>query len=271
MNPVEEGNKNKYFSSDRIFELAQEFGLKSDYSISKACGVKQPTVSYWRKKSAMISLWVAINFCKSVGISYSEYLGEKPEAVDDSDDGTDSVDTDDGLAWSSLSASQKKVVRAFIDYIADLGDDALPKEKPLFMSSKLDDAPPKEEPLFISSNEDGETKRKTLSVKDENGKEWIFTVRELAAARELLEYIRSEERFFNKPYIKPSEAVDFYSIGENQFKKLAKEAGAFFKFAKSTIVCREDFESYIKIHYRAKRRKPKDYWARYEERLGKRC
>ena len=48
MNPVEEGNKNKYFSSDRIFELAKEFGLKSDYSISKACGVKQPSVSYWR-------------------------------------------------------------------------------------------------------------------------------------------------------------------------------------------------------------------------------
>ena len=255
MNPVEEGNKNKYFSSDRIFELAKEFGLKSDYSISKACGVKQPSVSYWRKKSAMISLWVAINFCKSVGISYSEYLGEKPEAVDDSDDGTDSVESDDGLAWSRLSASQKRVVRAFIDYIADLGDDA----------------PPKEEPLFISSNEDGETKRKTLSVKDENGKEWIFTVSELAAARELLEYIRSEERFFNKPYIKTSEAVDFYSIGEEQFKKLAKEAGAFFKFAKSTIVCREDFESYIKIHYRAKRRNPQDYWARYEERLGKRC
>lgn len=55
------------------------------------------------------------------------------------------------------------------------------------------------------------------------------------------------------------EGVDFYSIGEDQFKKIAIEAGAFFKFAKSTIVCREDFEKYIKDHYKVKRRSPEDY------------
>lgn len=46
MNSAEDENKNKYFSSDRKFELAKQFGLESDYSIAKACDVKQPSVSY---------------------------------------------------------------------------------------------------------------------------------------------------------------------------------------------------------------------------------
>ena len=270
MNSAEDEKKNKYFSSDRIFELAKQFGLESDYSIAKACDVKQPSVSYWRKRTAMISLRIAVTFCKSVGISYHDFLGEKPEVVDDNAD---------IRAWNSLSDRQKMAVRAYRNYVIfcenmGLDDDSLAvlteSEKMITpcvfinrfgdLIERVNEAPPKEDPVFISSNEDGETKRKTLSIKDEDGKEWTFTVGELAAARELLEYIRSEERFFNKPYIKTSEGVDFYSIGEDQFKKIAIEAGAFFKFAKSTIVCREDFERYIKDHYRVKRRSPEDYW-----------
>lgn len=270
MNSAEDENKNKYFSSDRIFELAKQFGLESDYSIAKACDVKQPSVSYWRKRTAMISLRIAVNFCKSVGISYHDYLGKETEVVDDNAD---------IRAWNSLSDRQKMAVRAYRNYVIfcenmGLDDDSLAvlteSEKMISpydfinrfgdLIERVNEAPPKEDPVFISSNEDGETKRKTLSIKDEDGKEWTFTVGELAAARELLEYIRSEERFFNKPYIKTSEGVDFYSIGEDQFKKIAIEAGAFFKFAKSTIVCREDFEKYIKDHYKVKRRSPEDYW-----------
>ncbi len=262
MNPVEEGKMNKYFTSDRILELSKQFGLESDYSIAKACGVQQPSVLYWRRNSAMISLRVAVTFCKSVGISYHEYLGEKSKAADDSAD---------SRAWNSLSDRQKMAVRTFRNYVTYLGnmgleDDALsiftqnekmnPQADLTDQSGSLiecmDDPSLKEEPLFISEYEGGGSKRKTLSIRDENGREWTFTAGELAAARELLEFIRSEELSFNKPFIKIAEGMDFYGLGEDQFRALAIEAGAFLKFTKSTIVCRADFERYIKDHYRVR-------------------
>lgn len=260
MNPEEKEKLNKYYTSDRILELAKQFGLESDYSIAKACGVKQSSVLYWRKRSARISLSIAVNFCKSLGIPYCDYLGEKSESTDDSAD---------NRAWNNLSDRQKRAVRVFrnfITYLENMGlnDDALSiydeSEKlgtPVDFRSRsgelievVNDEPQKEEPLFIARDEDLKSGRKTLSVKDEDGKEWTFTVGELAAARELLEFIRSEERSFNKPFIKTAEGMDYYSLGEDQFRALAIEAGAFFKFTKSTIVCRADFERYIKDHYR---------------------
>ncbi len=265
----EELNIDPHFTSDRIFELAAQCGIKSDFLIARACGVTHPAVSNWRKKGPVnIHLSVAVNFCRSQHISYKEFLGEEEEQG-----GSSAVDDQ----WCLLNEQEKGITRyfwMFLMYLRNLGinEDFL-AEMPL--SGPVGVTPPFDMREFVrtafeeankailrekkawaervSAEEDHEKGiAPSLVVKDASGREYLFEVSEIDNARRLIECIREAELLKTKPYIKTKEGMELYSLGEEQLISIAKEAGAFYKFPRSTIICREDFEKHLKEKYLVK-------------------
>lgn len=265
----EKPNIDPHLTSDRIFELAAQCGITSDFLIARACGVTHPAVSNWRKSGPVkIHLSVAVNFCRSQHISYKEFLGED-------EDPTEASSIDD--QWNLLNEQEKGITRyfwMFLMYLRNLGInqdflDKMPVSGPTgvtpsfdmrdFIRTAFEEAEKalarekKEWAKRVAAEGDADNSiPPSLVIKDASGREYLFEVSELDNARRLIESIRESELLKTKPYIKIKEGMELYSLGEEQLINIAKEAGAFYKFSRSTIICREDLERHLREKYLVK-------------------